>query len=450
MAAPASFATFPSELVDAIAKQAPPAALHALCRVDRRLYVISLPYLYATVVLNKTGSLVQFSETLISRPALSDWVKILIIECDEEIFPRSHDRRLRPHSDANDGRRAACATAIGGLKNLTDLVIRRPLSLLSLLPSASFPGLQAFSAKFSPHLPYFLDSHRSIESLWIPPMTKVSQFGSYMPRIHLPALREFTGPELVMRAVIPGSLVTALAVSWDPTNILTETRSTSVACLAQSAASITELTNILHGWDTLDAQTVCGLPEVAVLRFSNRQPGSSDVQQWRFVLEQRDEFIAKLTLALPIFPNLTTLVIDDPARRMKLRKSSFDWDWRHLNLWSSRCPTLRDCTLFDLIHWQRLPSTPDLWFPVDASGLARSGIFLLWFVWNLAYNQGSRFVTDIRTPLPDAARTSLAARRGWICGQYAALLEEHYPDEIEDLDIDMRDLTGNQQYDCID
>ncbi|KAJ7462474.1 hypothetical protein FB451DRAFT_1495658 [Mycena latifolia] len=440
MSAPANFATLPAELVDEIAQQASPAALYTLCRVDQRLHSICLPYFYRVVVLDKTGSLAQFSETLLSRPGLSDWVKILIIDCHDDIFPRLHAPLGRPYSDANDGRRVAYATAIGSLKNLTDLVITRPLSLLSLLPSACFPSLQALTAKFSVHLPYFLDSHRSIENLWISRMTKLAHFNAYIPRIHLPALREFTGPELVAAAVVPGSRVTAPTVFWDPINCVADTPAKLVARLALSAAPITELTNSLDGWDKLSPQIFCSLPDIAVLRFTNREPKSSDVQQCRFELPLQKGFVEELNTALPGFHNLTTLVVDDPARHMKLRKPSFDWEWRHLNRWSRRCPTLRDCTLFTRIHWQRLPSAPDLWFPTNASGLARSGTFLRWFVWMLAVGEGTEFITEIRAPLPYTPHNSHAARCGWIIRQYVVLMEEHYLEEIEDLDIDLRDL----------
>ncbi|KAJ7486772.1 hypothetical protein FB451DRAFT_1391659 [Mycena latifolia] len=375
---PASFTILPPEIVDEIVQ------------VDQRLHEICLPYIYGAVTLYKTGALVAFSDTLNSRPVISGLVKTLKIDCHQEVFARPHKRHVPPQFSENDNAvREACGAAIGGLMRLVSLEIIRPWSLLPLLPSGSFLLLRTLITKFSPHLPKFLKDHPHIESLSIELMTAKAQFHAQIPPIHLPALRAFTGPEAIARAVIADASVPALNIFWDPPPMRQTPAAATLARLALAATPITELHNDMDGWGTPDPRALArALPALTVLTYLNLRRDSSH--------EERAAFIAALTAALPDLHHLDTLALEDPALRARLalqHTSTLDDEWRLLHRWHSLCPTLRECTLLSGVCWVRAPTTLVLWVPGNAGRLARVGRFFEWFQETLMREETGKVLT---------------------------------------------------------
>ncbi|KAJ7469066.1 hypothetical protein FB451DRAFT_1560120 [Mycena latifolia] len=369
----ASFDILPPEIIYQIIQHSEPRDLLALCRVAWRVHSICVPSIYKAVVLSRTGALVQFSEALRSRPAFSEMVETLTINCNEDVFARPHMRHVAPHlADTDDALRTACGTAIGSLHKLVHFKLIRPWSLLPLLPPAALPSLRSFATSFSEHLATFLHTHLQIESLTIDPMERTAQFRAQMFSVHLPSLRDFAGPEVVARAIIPFSSVTAPTMFWDPAVMRHASAAKSIACLALAEEPVTELYNIMTGWDAPSPLSIAAaLPELSILQFKNLARNSTAAQ--------REAFLIALTTALPALRHLTTLVLDEPAWRAPPIDSTFDWEWEVLHLWGDLCPALSDCTLLSGVRWERLPGANSVWLPITGDALDAVEPFFPWF-----------------------------------------------------------------------
>ncbi|KAJ6580393.1 hypothetical protein DFH09DRAFT_1440766 [Mycena vulgaris] len=383
------FTHFPSEIVDAIVQHIQPMELLGLCHVgDRRVHNICVPYIYRDVELSTSRAVAQFCETLRSSGVLSDLVEALKINCDDDAFARAPI----PHRigwplqvfDDNNAMAAGYATAIGGLHNLGRLKITRPESLLAMLPHTALPSLRSLDTSFSEHLESFLRNHPHLESLWIDPLDRLTQRPLKISPIHLPALREFAGPELVASAVLPGSYVTNPTIFWDSAS----TRQTSAAkCIARCALSqapVTELYNVMNGWDAPNALSIAAsLPALTALQFQNLHPSASPTQ--------REAFLTSLSIALSAFPDLHMLILDEPGQRAPHTHAVFNWEWDLLQLWHGICPLLQDCTFLSGVRWQRLPFAPTVWFPVNPGQVAGCGTFAHWFLATIAQEDGVLF-----------------------------------------------------------
>ncbi|KAJ7698369.1 hypothetical protein B0H17DRAFT_1196938 [Mycena rosella] len=391
MANSPGFSVFPPEIVDEIVQRTPPVDLFSLCRVERRLHDICVPYIYEEIELVESGALLQFSDALRSRPYLSELVKALTMwvasltaamhralsylfsDCHEDLFARPHKRHIPPYFSEEDNKiRVACATAISGFNNLVYFQLTRPWSLLPLLPFVSLQCLRSFATTFSNHLAPFLDSHPQIEELHIQRMEYKAQFHASMPHVHLQALREFTGPELVASAVIPDSRVRTPTIWWAHPPMRLTSPAKCLALIAR-ASSITELHNMTNGWDAPNPFFVAtALPNLTLLRFQNLRRDSSP--------PQREKFHTQLLAALPAFHYLETLTLDEPARRPPFTRATFNAEWDLLHAWYSLCPTLRKCTLLSGLRWKRPRRAPARWIPVNDGSLARPGKFFKWFM----------------------------------------------------------------------
>ncbi|KAJ6564896.1 hypothetical protein DFH09DRAFT_1475376 [Mycena vulgaris] len=364
MDAPSSFTLFPDEIIDEIVQHMPLSDLLAFCRGDDRLHAICLPHIYGAVELTETGSLVQFCKTLRSRKALKALVKSLSINCHEDIFACTPRRRrlkgVPQFSPDEEEIRAACAAAISSLHNLVDLTLARPWSIIPLLPRRAFPQLRTLDITFSPHLAGFLADHPRITSLFVEPLYKTAQFFVQIPGMHLPALREYTGPEVVARAVLPVSSVTTITVYWDPPPLRQRLATECLSSLALSNTPVTTLRNIINGWQAPSPLAIAqALPRLEILEFLNLRRDSSP--------EQRAAFLRDLAVALPLLPRLTTLVVHEPGHDHPNTPATFKKEWSLLKHWYSLCPTLTECMLLSGTRWERWPEAPMKWVPVRAS-----------------------------------------------------------------------------------
>ncbi|KAJ7447484.1 hypothetical protein FB451DRAFT_1567556 [Mycena latifolia] len=149
-----------------------------------------------------------------------------------------------------------------------------------------------------------------------------------IPSVHLPALRDFTGPEIVARAVVPGSTVSAPTVIWD-LSIYETSAPMSAGRFALVPAPLTKLTNIMSCWAALDPP------------------------------HPRER--------LP------------PLERVPPQKATFEIEWNTVHGLQDRCLTLHSCTLFSHVDWACLPSAPPMWFPISAVDMECAESVNLWF-----------------------------------------------------------------------
>ncbi|KAJ7486746.1 hypothetical protein FB451DRAFT_1168147 [Mycena latifolia] len=271
MAGSASFSILPPELVDEIVQWASQSDIQIYLH-----FVASTGAFMKSVYPTSKAQSCCTRQALNSGPGISELVKTLRVNCHEEVFAPPHKRHVPPQFLVNDSAvREACGAAIEGLKRLVSLEIIRPC--------------------FSPHLPKFLQDHPRIESLSIDVMETNAQFHAQIPQIRLPALRAFTGPELVARAIIAGAAVPSPTIFWPPPPPMRQTpAAATIARLALAATPITELHNEVDGWDTPDPRALArALPALTVLTFLNLRREEA----------RGSAFLIALTAALP---NCTT------------------------------------------------------------------------------------------------------------------------------------------------
>ncbi|KAJ7501108.1 hypothetical protein B0H11DRAFT_2375200 [Mycena galericulata] len=361
-----SLSLFPTELLDEIAQRTPRRDLPALCGAgDRRVHAVCLPYLYKSVHIYSDAALERFCDTVRGNPDVSVLVKTLRIR----ILWATRAPIL------SKDRRVACATALGGLHALEtlelELLADRNIHLLPHLPRTAFPRLRTLIATLSHDLGPFLRAHPSIERLSVGGPRRASHYRLQIPPVRLPLLRVFEGPEVLARAVIPGSRVVAPTVWWDPKLIRRTPHPNCLAFLARpQTGSVAELCSVMNGWGSPKPTFVAAnIPRVNCLRFRNLRRDSSQ--------EQRERFLADLLAALPSLRRLSRLVLEEPCRRPADVARTFDGEWKLLWKWSDACPSLEDCTMLSGVRWQR--SSMAQWLPVEGQPLESSQVFASWF-----------------------------------------------------------------------
>ncbi|KAJ7115088.1 hypothetical protein C8R43DRAFT_1156271 [Mycena crocata] len=345
----------PEELIDDIVKRTPPSELLEFCRADRRMYRISIHHLYDTVNLKRPDALITFCEALVQRPMLSELVVALNIDFRE--YTRTAQNPARTNPLNNRRVRQQCATALSTLRNLTELSTLHATHLLPLLPP--FRVLESFRASFSHDIGAFLRAHPLLVAVHIGTLGRATHARVQIPPVHLPLLNTFLGPEVVARAVLPGSFVADPVIFWDAP---AQRRMPAPACLARvirARTPIIELSSILQGWcsqpDPRDLWVVDSTLEVLKLRSTVH---SAEVDQVAF--------LDALTQAVAGFERLTTLMlIEPPHPRRPLGDATFDNEWELLQLWHGLCPTLAACQMLSGIRWERLPQNPVSWVPVN-------------------------------------------------------------------------------------
>ncbi|KAJ7134045.1 hypothetical protein C8R43DRAFT_956352 [Mycena crocata] len=359
----------PSEIIDEIVQHAPPRELLALCRADRRMYAIAITYVYRIVDIATPTALVEFCDALCAREVLVKLVTVLTIS-----FANTADSQSRRNILNDRQRRATCATTIAKLHNLTELEITRAPYLLPLLPPDSFPHLRHFHATFTPHISHFLRGHPLLEALHIGYPQKHSQSRVQIPPLHLTQLRAFSGPEVLARAVLPGSRVTHPIIYWDPEPWRRAPAEKCIARLALVGSPVAALHSVMSGWDAPDPRAIAAaLPDLVALEFQNLGPP-----------DRRVEFLDNLIAALPRFTRLRRLALYDEVQYPPWAESILDWEWEELDLWQTLCPSLEDCTLFSGIRWVRCPKRK-MWLPAPTTDRVEEGeSFLRWFEANVA------------------------------------------------------------------
>ncbi|KAJ7134021.1 hypothetical protein C8R43DRAFT_639519 [Mycena crocata] len=391
---------FPDEIFDRLARHVPLSDLLALCRADRRMYAICLPHIYHTVDVKTPDALIKFCDALSARETLPPLVESLRIDFEEYTCTVINPAQSNPLNDR--ALRATCATAIGRLPGLTSLAVLHASYLLPLLPlKDSLPKLNTLTTSFSHHIIPLLKSHPALTSLHVSAPSKPTHGRVQFPRIALPELQSFSGPEILARAVLPGSRVRNAVVIWAQRAPARKRRSrwTGAAkwlAQLQQQERITALENVFVV-NVDAAPAVCLLlatvvPGIMELKFrlcgellSSSSAAHSSVTGTQPSLSPA--FRAALIVALPTFGSLTTLSLFKPLSVGRKRELALlnggelglvndrdltlsnNRELRLLNVWHALCPTLQDCTLPSGARWVRLTGG---WVHGDGLGLQAS------------------------------------------------------------------------------
>ncbi|KAF7368806.1 hypothetical protein MVEN_00205700 [Mycena venus] len=281
----------PTELINFITGHSEVEDLLVLCRASRQIHAICLGWLYRAITLKSPIQLVKWGKTVVSRPEAADSVRELIIPFDPRDMMKSFY--------------AVFGSAMKRLKNLQVLEICSP-ELLHTFPDTSFPRLSDCDIPVSVDIWPFLRSNPTITSL------SILALDLLMPRsdietlptqsIHMPKLRFFCGPGPVARKVVPGTVVSRLAIFWPNKPVMEFSR--DLAAVASSKAGILHLTCTLCRWDP--ALWVSIAKHVPRIKFLEIHVVTSSTNG-------KEEFLHAFDDSLRSLPSLIALTIMSPA-----------------------------------------------------------------------------------------------------------------------------------------
>ncbi|KAJ7090961.1 hypothetical protein C8R43DRAFT_964768 [Mycena crocata] len=338
----------PEELIDSIVCLIPPSELFALCLANSRMYAISVPHIYRAVKITHPDDLIAFCAALQERPMLSDDLR-------DHLLTLKNPGRSNPLY--NRKVHAVCASAIGTLQNLDKLTIRYVPYLLPLLPS--FPQLSLFRSSFAHEIGVFLRANPHIQSLHIGHMRVSTHSRVQLPRVEMPFLKTFIGPEVVARAVLPYSSVECPRIQWD----LRRRQDRRFMCLRRldTCKPMVQLDNHMSCYhDPHPCHISNALPGLRVLTFR------VGVRTASLGVIQR--FFDALAMSLSTYTDLYWIEVSQLCQTPPLTDTTFDHEWELLCLWHSLCPTLESCVMPSGVAWERAveyPALAALWLPTD-------------------------------------------------------------------------------------
>ncbi|KAF7377925.1 MFS general substrate transporter [Mycena sanguinolenta] len=210
-----------------------------LSRTSRRMHAICVEWIYRILSFGRTSprpavQLLQRCKTILARQETAISVWELKIYCLPSYTSQSFHSILR--------------SATARMKNLRVINILS-LRLFRTVSGVVFSQLTDCTIPLSPDCYSFLPRNPTIEYIFIipdPHNSLLNNFYGIQP-IHMPQLRYFQGPEVAVRAVVPGTPVSVLTIWWgrEPAMEL----SCGLAAAAFFKADPCELTNMIVSWD---------------------------------------------------------------------------------------------------------------------------------------------------------------------------------------------------------
>ncbi|KAJ7172926.1 hypothetical protein C8R43DRAFT_1119747 [Mycena crocata] len=241
---PVELTSVPIELIDNIVQLSDRGDLLALARTNHLAHSVCLRWMYRTVSLRDDVRAIGFFKILVSNTEAAQCVRELYIRLESLDMSESHE-------------------------------------IFDEMAHLHLPSLRDCTAPFSDSLAPFLQLHPQLVSLAVA-VTKGPNAGiaypAVMPVVHLPAVRDFSGPDIVAGALVPNSSATKVRIP---------------------VARLTSL-NIVFDWDTaLLPAIVQHAPNPRLLAIRNMlSPHDS---------AERDIFLLRLNDTVPAFKNLTSL-----------------------------------------------------------------------------------------------------------------------------------------------
>ncbi|KAF7368832.1 hypothetical protein MVEN_00208400 [Mycena venus] len=333
---PQELCTLPAELIHAISGHLEQRDLLGLCQTGRRMHAICLRWIYRALTLENVVQLLQCCKTIISRPEAADSVRELKITCVPNYALKTFYSTFE--------------FAITRMKNIREITLFAH-ELFRSFSNVSFPRLLNCTIPISLDVYPFLRRNPTITSLSMEgPCPNLNSFP--IQPMQMPKLQYFHGPNTVACSVVPGSLVSRIAVFWlfQPNSDF----SRDLAAFATSMVDIINLTGVVCSWNPdLLVAVAKYTPRIQSLHISNIKDDS---------LEQGD-FISAVNDTLRSVPCLKTLIFN--VRPSLLHRppiwESLESEFEIVHMWGQISPTLFTVSLSPCTVWGRVGN--NAWFP---------------------------------------------------------------------------------------
>ncbi|KAJ7457164.1 hypothetical protein B0H11DRAFT_2063065, partial [Mycena galericulata] len=250
--------------------------LITLCQTNQWIYRLCLGRIYRSIHLDDPGRLLKFCQSVLGRKEAANAVR--------EIETACFLRDAAAVANFND----TWKSAVGIMKNIRSFRIFSSAEIIPFLKQ--HPMLTCLRVA-----PWYQDGGEKDER------DVASEFTSLIHPIHMPNLQQFSGPAMVINAVIPGSRPSSMGIHWENHNISGKTFSDILRALARTNV-VEMLTNLLSAWENaLLSAIVNHIPKVKRLRF-------------QIMIEDNDSeakalFFSSVESALPALPELEHLAI---------------------------------------------------------------------------------------------------------------------------------------------
>ncbi|KAJ7653134.1 hypothetical protein DFH06DRAFT_527164 [Mycena polygramma] len=342
---PTELSALPNELMHAIAGYLKPTDLLPLCLTSRQIHSICLEWIYRAITLENPVQIIRCCKTIVSRKEAAEAVRTLEIAC----YPGGY-----PLKNFFTTFVSAVSRIVSNLRVL-DMCVP---SLLLAIAHISFPRLHTCTLPVSPDIIRFLCINPRMASITIFPEGS-RRFDWPLAPIHMPNLEHFDGPDIVACIVVPGSLVSRIALFWPDRPVLEFSR--GLAAAASSKADLIELSNLVYSWNPdLLAAVAEHTPRIQFLQIRNMKDFSVPTRR-------RDQFFAAMDGVLPSLPCLIGLIIVESS---SLRPMGIQWiseeldsEFEIVQRWGALSPVLTRLTLPSTTLWLRLGD--NIWFPGD-------------------------------------------------------------------------------------
>ncbi|KAJ6494026.1 hypothetical protein C8R47DRAFT_1118079 [Mycena vitilis] len=343
---PTELSALPNELMHTIAGYLKPTNLLPLCSTSRQMHAICLEWIYRAITLENPAQIIRCCKAILSRKEAAEAVRTLAIVC----YPGYPLKKFF----------TTFVSAVSRIvSNLRVLDMCVP-SLLLAIAHISFPRLHTCTLPFSPDIIRFLRLNPSMASITIFPEGS-RRYDWPLARIHMPNLEHFDGPDVVACIVIPGSLVSRIALFWPDRPDLDFSR--GLVAAASSKADLTELSNLVYSWNpNLLAAIAEHTPRVQFLQIRN-------LKDFSVASPRRDRFFTAMDGVLPSLPCLIGLIIVESS---SLRPMGTQWiseeldsEFEIVQRWGALSPVLNRLTLPSTTLWLRI--SDNVWFPGDPS-----------------------------------------------------------------------------------
>ncbi|KAJ6461052.1 hypothetical protein C8R45DRAFT_1179812 [Mycena sanguinolenta] len=352
-----ALSALPTELIQSISGH---LYLHdhlVLCRINSRMHAICVQWIYRIVILADPVRLLKCCKTIIGRPEAALSVRELKIDCVPSYALKSFYTTVRSAATKMKNLRVIAIASPHLFRSISDMVFPR-------LIGCNIPLLLDSADSYS-----FLRRNPTIESTFIPGRFSWNNVSHIQP-IHMPRLRDFSGPEIAACAVVPGSPLSTLSIFWGPKPAMGYSRGLTAA--AASTADLHDLNPIIASWDPDLLRAIAEhTPRIQSLniRGSNlsgltpeKEVTPATLLDFTYLLITFQDFLSAMDTALRSLTCLTQLVVSDRtlfARTADALESEFD----RVRRWGDVCPTLqRVCLSGTWARWK------GLWLPANCCG----------------------------------------------------------------------------------
>ncbi|THU98773.1 hypothetical protein K435DRAFT_856321 [Dendrothele bispora CBS 962.96] len=351
----------PQELWGEIIASCPVPDQLSLSLVNKSLQLLSIRYVYRTVVLESPRSVVTFCRTVTNKKSIAPWVKSLEIS----YLPRPLSGSNKPLSSFY----RLVAKAFQRLSNLLSLRIAASQEYTEVLRDCHFNYLRRFKTTldFCPLLVLFISRHTALTDLAIEVQLHHFFVQRSLTSLHLQSLR-FLKPltnlqyyrgrsELLpylVQSQVPLRMV-HLELNHDSLKAVDAT----LTALQTYAGDTLEVLGcyIDASWslDLLDAISK-KLPNIEILTYCNLV--GSNANQHAEVYNAFTKCVANFNRLKSFF-----LIQPGPFDYSHMDRAALNREFKTMVSWGVRCPSLSFVTLPNGMQWTQDPSCTYLWIP---------------------------------------------------------------------------------------